>query len=131
MEVHGSPPQDLCEPCMKAKQQKDPSRHSMSKAKAFLERVHVDIGGPLPTTFKNNRYFLLFKDDATGMFFVYAMKTKDEILRLLKEFTTWIEKQSGFKVKRFRAGDELGSKAFEAWFQETGIQWEAFSTLYT
>jgi len=44
----------------------------MSKATAFLD---VDIGGPLPTTFRSNRYFLLIKDDASGMFFVYTMKT--------------------------------------------------------
>jgi hypothetical protein len=61
------------------------------------------------------------------MFFVYTMKIKDEILPRLKEFRTWIEKQTGHIIKRMRAGDELGSTAFANWFKETGIQWEPSS----
>ncbi len=31
-------------------------------------------------TFRSNRYFLLIKNDAFDMFFIYVMKAKDKIL---------------------------------------------------
>lgn len=112
MEVKGPIPEEACEPCLKVKQYSETSRRPMSKATAFLDRIHVDIGGPLPATFRSNRYFLLIKDDAFGMFFVYIMRTKDEIHPHLKEFRAWIEKQTSHQIKHMRAGDELGSSAF-------------------
>ena len=122
--VHGPFPEELCEPCLKGKQQSEPTRHPMSKATEFLNEIHVDIGGPLPLTFRGHRFFLLIKDDASGMFFVYVLKTKGEIFARLKEFRTWIEAQSQKKIKRIRSGNELRSHQFDAWFKETGIQWE-------
>ena len=124
MEVRRSVPENACEPCMKAKQQRKFSRQSQSKADTFLERIHVDIQGPLPATFRGKRYFLLIKDDVSGMFFVYTMRTKDEILLILKAFRTWIEKQTGKQIKRIRADGELRSNVFDDWFEETDIQWE-------
>ena len=124
MEVRGPVPENACESCMKAKQQRESFRKPQSKADTFLGRIHVDIQGPLPTTFRGKRYFLLIKNDASGMFFVYTMRTKDEILPIFKAFKTWIEKQTGKQIKRIRAGGELRSNAFDDWFEEIGIQWE-------
>ena len=58
----------------------------MLKATAFLDRIHVDIGDLLPATFRSNRYFLLIKNDAFDMFFIYVIRTKDKILPHLKKF---------------------------------------------
>lgn len=77
MEVNGPVLEEACELCLKAKQQAEPSKHPMSKSTVFLDKIHIDI---------NNRYCLLIKDDASGMFFVYVMRTKDEIFPRLKEF---------------------------------------------
>ena len=86
---HGDIPKELCEACLKGKQEASVSRIPMRKATRFLDRIHVDIGEGLPVTFRGNKYFLLIKDDATGMFFVYLMKTKDEILKQLHAFKRW------------------------------------------
>ena len=60
----------------------------MKKATKFLKRIHVNIKRSLPITFRSNKYFLLIKDEAFEMFFVYTMKIKDEILPRLQQFRT-------------------------------------------
>ena len=83
---HENIPEELCEACLKEKQKASVSRIPMRKATRFLNRIHVDIGEDLPVTFRGNKYFLLIKNDATDMFFVYLMKTKDEIMKQLQAF---------------------------------------------
>ena len=39
-------------------------------------------------TFKSNKYFLLIKNEAFEMFFVYIIKIKNEILSRLQQFRT-------------------------------------------
>ena len=65
---------------MKLKQQITSSRHLMQKATEFSKRIHVNIKESLSIIFKNDRYFLLIKDDVFEIFFVYVMRSKDEIL---------------------------------------------------
>ena len=76
----------LCEVCLKEKQEAFVFRISMKKITKFLNRIHVDIDEDLLVTFRDNRYFLLIKDDTIDMLFVYLMKTKDEILKQLHTF---------------------------------------------
>ena len=77
---------ELCEACLKEKQKVSMSRISMRKITKFLNRIHVDIDEDLSITFRDNKYFLLIKNDATNMFFVYLMKTKDKILKQIQAF---------------------------------------------
>ena len=76
----------LCESCIKLKQQVTLSRRSMKKVTKFLKKIHVNIKKSLSITFKNNKYFLLIKNETFEMFFVYVMKIKDEILSRLQQF---------------------------------------------
>ena len=122
--VKGPVPDKICEPCMKGRQQTEISRVPMSRPSVFLEKISVDIGGPLPTTARGNRIFILMKDYATGLMFWYSCKFKSEIFGTVTGFVTWIELQTGMKLKRITSGDELRSKLFDAWFKKTGVQWE-------
>ena len=83
---HGNIPEELCEACLKEKQEASVSRIPMRKTTRFLNRIHVDIDEGFSVTFRGNKYFLLIKDDVTNMFFVYLMKTKDEIMKQLQAF---------------------------------------------
>ena len=125
MKVKESVSENACEPCMKAKQQREFSKKFQSKADTFLKRIHVNIQDSLSATFRKKRYFLLIKDDALKMFFVYIMRIKDEILFIFKAFRIWIEKQTEKQIKRIRAGDELRSNVFDDWFEEIDIQWKS------
>ena len=122
--VKGPTPDHLCEPCMKGRQQKEPSRVPMTKPKRFLEGISVDIGGPLPTTWRGNKIFVLLKCEATGMLFWYACKHKSEIFHIVVDFRTWAELQTGLKILYFRGGGELNTGAFLGFYKETGVQYK-------
>ena len=47
------------------------------------------------------------------MFFMYIMRTKNEILSIFKTFKIWIERQIKKQIKKIRADDELQSNAFD------------------
>lgn len=124
MSVKGPVPDKLCEPCMKGRQQGEISRVPTTKPTVFVQKISVDIGGPLPTTARGNKIFILIKCQATGMMFWYAKKLKSEIFKVVTDFVTWVERQTGHKVKIIVSGGELQTNAFKTWFAETGIQWE-------
>ena len=58
----------------------------MQKATEFLKKIHMNITEALSITYRSNRYFLLIKDNAFEMFFVYVMRFKDEILSRFQQF---------------------------------------------
>ena len=97
----------------------------MKKVTEFLKRIHVNIRKSLFITFKSNKYFLLIKNKAFEIFFVYTMKIKDEILSRLQQFWIWIEKQFNKKIMRIRADDKLNNKIFVNWFNIINIQWKS------
>ena len=68
---------------LKTKQQLEFFKHFMSKAIALFDRVYINIKELLSITFRNNRYFLLIKNNAFNMFFIYVIKTKDKIFSRL------------------------------------------------
>ena len=58
--------------------------------------------------------YTLFIDDLSRMTWVYFLKTKSQVLSMLKGFKKMIETQSGQKVKVLRTdnGGEYTSKEF-------------------
>ena len=46
----------------------------------FLEIVYSDVREPFPLTLYREKNYSLFKDDLTGVFWIYLIKTKGEIL---------------------------------------------------
>ena len=62
--IKGSASNELCEPCLASHQQAERSRISRIKVKKFLERINVDIEIDLSTTSRDNKVFVLIKDDA-------------------------------------------------------------------
>ena len=76
----------LCESCIKSKQQITSSRRLMKKATKFLKKIHMNIKKSFSIMFRNNKYFLLIKNETFEMFFVYVMKIKDEILSRFQQF---------------------------------------------
>ena len=114
--------QQLCESCMKEKQQAESTRHLMTKSIESFNKIQVNIEDSLSRIFRANRFFALIKNDVFDIFFVYSLKSKDELYSRLKEFKIWIETQLDLKVKRVRLNDELRSEQMNAWFKEINIQ---------
>ena len=57
----------LCESCMKERQQMKKSRVSMTKTIVFFDRIDVDIEKSLSITFRDNKFFILIKNETTDM----------------------------------------------------------------
>ena len=107
---------------MKEKQQAASTRHFITKSIESFNKIQVNIEDFLSRIFRANRFFALIKNDVFDIFFVYSLKSKDELYSRLKEFKIWIETQLDLKVKRVRLNDELRSEQMNAWFKEINIQ---------
>ena len=65
--------------------------------------MHLDVCGPLKVkSFGGALYFVTFIDDYSGKLWVYALKSKDQVLEKFKEFHASVERQSGKKLKCIR-----------------------------
>ena len=112
---------------MMGRQQRKINRTPRTRATEFLGIVHSDLGGPFPLTRFGERFYATMKDDFSGVVWIYLLKTKGQTFECFKQFKTWIENQSGKKIKRLRAdgGGEYTSGDFQEFLKSEGIQWEA------
>lgn len=118
-------PKKVCVGCLMAKQTRTSfPRQTEFRAKKRLELIHGDLCGPIsPPTAGENRYFLLLVDDFSRVMWTYMLKSKDEAFGAFKKFKTFVEKESGDKIKTFRTdrGGEFMSKNFVEFCHEAGI----------
>jgi len=101
-------------------------KHPPSKKSKLLELVHSDVCGPLKVkSFTSALYFVTFIDDCFRKLWVYALKTKDQVLEKFKEFHVLVERQSGKKLKCIRThnGDEYCG-SFDVYCKQYGIKHE-------
>ncbi|RDX81970.1 hypothetical protein CR513_37293, partial [Mucuna pruriens] len=69
-------------------------KYHPSRKLELLELVHSDVN-----SFSEALYFVTFIDDCSKKLWVYALKTKDQVLEKFKQFQALVERQSGKKVK--------------------------------
>lgn len=126
LNLSDTPPKEICGPCMKGRQRRNINRMERTRATKFLGIVHSDVGGPFPPTLYGEKYYSLFKDDSTGVCWIYLMKTKGEVPAKFRLFRSWAENQSGCKLKVLRAdgGGEYMSTEFQEELKETGVEWQ-------
>ena len=124
--VEGSAPQEICGPCMMGRQERKINRTPRTRSTEPASLIHSDLGGPLPSTRFGEQFYATMKDDFSGAVWVYLFKTKDQTFECFKQFKTWIEKQTGNKVKRLRAdgGGEYTGDKFQTFLKSEGIQWD-------
>ena len=125
MTINGPVPDEICGPCMKGRQQRRPSRVPTTKVAGFLDEVHSDLGGPLPKTREGLAYYESFRDNATGAYFAYPMRTKHQAFEKFLEFKNHTEKQTGCTLKAYHTdgGGEFNSKVFKDYHKANGIKW--------
>jgi transposase InsO family protein len=109
---------DPCTGCLLGKQH----RSSFPKGPKRRESIpgmliHADTCGPCtPVSLSGSKYFLLMKDDATNLMFVYFMRTKEESLTAIRTFLLDWEHTVGTKVKGLQTdnGTELVNRQVES-----------------
>jgi len=81
---------DICEKGKKANK-KFKKSNKLVNTKEKGETIHTDICGPItPTTYGGNRYFISFIDDFTRKSWIYIIKSKDQAMKNLKNYTNYL-----------------------------------------
>ncbi|KAH9681219.1 hypothetical protein KPL71_026889 [Citrus sinensis] len=92
--------------------------------KEKLGYIHFHLWGPAHVTSLGGcKIFLTFIDDFSRMVWVYALKSKDEVLERFKRWKVLVENQTNLKVKVLRTDNELEyyNKLFEDYCEKNGV----------
>ena len=97
----------------------------MRRSKEILDLVHTDIAGPFNVeSVGQNRYFVLFIDDATRYVETYLLRHKSEVLAKFQEYKVKVENLHGRKIKVLRSdnGGEYTGNEFRDFCKQHGIE---------
>ena len=93
-----------CDHCLAGKQTRvafKTRRHT--RKPSMLDLVYSDVCVPMKTkTLGGSLYFVTFIDDHSRKIWVYTLKTKDQVLKVFKQFHAFVERQSSEKLKCIR-----------------------------
>ncbi|KAI0999082.1 hypothetical protein K3495_g9114 [Podosphaera aphanis] len=86
-----------CVPCLAGKMKESFNKKAHNRTHQLARRIHVDISGILPESFRGYRYFLLVVDDTSRCSWLRPMKNKETstVLPLLKEIIMEIQRSTG------------------------------------
>ncbi|KAK8936121.1 hypothetical protein KSP39_PZI013254 [Platanthera zijinensis] len=118
---------ERCDHCMAGKQNRVSFHsHTSTRRSEPLELVHTDVCGPLKVQTRGGAsYFVTFIDDHSRKLWVYAIKTKDQVLDTFRRFHAEVERQSGKRLKCIRSdngGEYIGP--FDEYCRDHGIRHE-------
>lgn len=112
----------MCEVCNLGKQPcKSFPTKSQTKTKKKLKIVHTVVCGQMQhQSLDESRYFILFLDDYTHMYWVYFLNQKSEYFSLFKKFKDMVEKQSDCTIKTLRSdgGGEFTLQKFNKFWKK-------------
>lgn len=88
--LNGPIPAEICGGCMISRQQCQLSQKSPSRrAIEFLEFVHSDLGGQLPATRLEQRFYISFLNDWTGCYYIEGIRHKSQAFEKFIKFVIW------------------------------------------
>jgi hypothetical protein len=82
--------EDSCEDCHLGKQHRLPFTYSSTKYNYPLELIHTDICGPLPLSYNNYKYFIIFIDQFIHYTVTYPLHQKSEASEKFKIYVAQI-----------------------------------------
>lgn len=138
----------FCEPCVVAKQRKKPSKVPAERVRWPDQRIHLDLCGggytlapkelqktpefeDLPISVGGAKFFMVITDDCSRLRKAVPLRHKHETEEAVKDWILEFE-AAGIKTESIRLdeGTEFGSKKFNEWRRQKGIQLEP-SASYT
>lgn len=123
----------FCEGCQHGKQHRLPFRPNPRLKTEPGEFIHTDMCGPMPQpSLGGNRFFVLFKDDATGFRYIYFVQHRGDVFERFKAFERLVENKFQRPVRMIRSdcGTEYTNGDMQQYLASKGIQFEA-SAPYT
>ena len=112
-----------CLPCIQSKTQAVPHPLHRSRCSTPLDKVHVDLVGPLPSGVRGHRYWMTVVDDCTRYGWSIMLHSKDQAKHKFIEWQAQVERQSGLKLKHFHSdrGSEFLNDILLTHFREQGV----------
>ena len=98
-------------------------RFPPSRRSKVLDLIHTDVCFMRDKTLGGASYYVTFIDDHSRKVWTYALKTKDQVLDVFKQFHVEVERETGLKLKCVRAdngGEYRGP--FETYCRFHGIK---------
>jgi hypothetical protein len=116
-----------CDSCILGKQMKTPVPRKHEEGPGHrvmkkLEKVWVDLIGPISVSASGNRYIMDLLDDYMSKAWSILLKTKDQAFPELQAWELAQERETGLTVGVYIVDNsELKSKKMEAWIKSWGI----------
>ena len=91
---------DVCAVCVAGKLVHLPHKEGRGQASEYLERVHIDIAGPMPIASASGReYVYVVVDDHTRVVYTRPLRLKLEAVEAFKVLKDAAENESGKKIR--------------------------------
>ena len=71
----------------------------ITRAKKPLKLVHTDLMNPVATTLTNEYYYILFKNDYSGVVKMYDLKSKNQVYEKYIKYKALIENHLKSTIK--------------------------------
>jgi hypothetical protein len=115
---------EICEPCIMAKQTRQPFPDGESETIGVLELVHMDACRPMEKRSKGgSRFFATFTDDYSKLSVAIPIEKKSQVVAVVRNTVARLELQSGKKLKAVRTdrGSEYLNGEMAAYFGDKGV----------
>ncbi|CAK9151194.1 unnamed protein product [Ilex paraguariensis] len=97
-----------CESCLLSKSHHTTYLPKSYRASKPFYLFHSDVWGPSKvTTMSGKRWFVIFIDDHTHLYWIYLMREKSEVKKLFKDFYNMIENQFQTKISILRSDNGM------------------------
>ena len=132
IDTSNAPPK--CEHCILGKQTHSsvPKLREGARATSHLERVFIDLCGPMSIPSRSGRlYSMNIIDDYSSFVWSLPLRSKDEAAPILKHWLTALEVQTPHRLRSFVTDNgELASSQIQDWCSQKGIL-HLFTAPYT
>ena len=126
--IKGDPDRERCKGCLLGKMTHTPFKDAINKTTAPLQRVYMDLCGPMKTqSISRKSYFLLITDKYTCYRRVYFLSKKSEAFENIKAYHQAVKTEmlrNQLHAVWTDGGGEFMSAEFTKYLNENGIQAE-------
>jgi hypothetical protein len=115
---------EKCKICLLSKDNRYIYKKSLNPTNfEILDRIHSDLGGPLPPTYNNYRYYITFLDKRSRYLAITLLNSKNNAYKAFEDFKAIVENAKGKRIKEFFTdnGTEYINKEFEFALTKYGI----------
>jgi hypothetical protein len=120
-----TPGLDACAACVAAKSVHLPHRDGRNRAETYLDRVHIDIAGPMQVKSASGKeYAYILIDDQTRVVYMRPLRHKSDTLEAFRIFKAAAENESQRKICEVMTDNarELCMGEMKTICEESGIQ---------